>query len=252
VRRIRGTRNAGLNRVHWDLENESTRAPRMRTKPAYFPEFAMDSNGTRPAPGFGTLSVLMPPGRYTVKLTVGGRDYTRPLEVRKDPHSAGTLEEIRVQTDVLLAIQRDLQHAAEMVNTIEEARAALLQVSEKATSGRTLGDIQSGALALEQKLSDVEERLQDLRISGRGQDGVRWPVRIGGQLAYVAATIASSDFAPTTQQRAVYAHLRQELRSARTALEEIVRRDVMAFNRLLSQRGWPTIDVRLGGGGTVF
>jgi len=43
----------------------------------------MDSDGTRAAPGFGALSVLMPPGRYTVKLTVGGQSFTQPLEVRK-------------------------------------------------------------------------------------------------------------------------------------------------------------------------
>ena len=29
----------------------------------------------------------MPPGRYTVKLTVGGQSFTQPLEVLKDPNS---------------------------------------------------------------------------------------------------------------------------------------------------------------------
>ncbi len=247
VRRLRGTKNAGLNRVHWDLENESTRAPRMRTKPMHFPEFVMDSNGTRPASGFGTLSVLMPPGRYTVKLTVDGRDFTQPLEVRKDPHSAGTLDELRAQTDVLLAIQNDVRTAADMVNAIEEARAALQRLSADSASGRTPGDIRSGASALEQKLIAVEATLQDLRITGRGQDGVRWPVRIGGRLSYLAGGLASSDFAPTAQQRAVYRLLQVELGNTRKALDALWAKDVAAFNALLRRRGLATIDVRPGG-----
>jgi hypothetical protein len=72
-------------------------------------------------------------------------------------------------------------------------------------------------------------------------------VRIGGQLSYLAGGIASSDFAPTTQQRAVYRLLQQELRATRTALEELVRNDVAAFNRLLSRRGLGTVDVRVPG-----
>jgi hypothetical protein len=207
----------------------------------------MDSNGTRAASGFGTLSVLMPPGHYSVRLTAEGRDYTQPLEVRKDPHSAGTLEEIRAQTALLIRIQSDLQTAAEMVNAIENARAGLQRLSGDSVGGRTPADVRSGAAALEQKLVDVEERLQDLRITGRGQDAVRWPVRIGGQLAYLAGGIGSSDFSPTVQQRAVHAHLQQELRSTQAALEGLWQRDLATFNALLRGRGLPTIDVRMGG-----
>ncbi|MDQ3950962.1 MAG: sialidase, partial [Gemmatimonadota bacterium] len=245
VRTLRGTRQAGLNRVYWDLENEPSRAPRMRTKPMHFPEFAMDSGGTRDAAGFGTISVLMPPGRYTVKLTVGGRDYAQPLEVRKDPHSAGTEQDMGAQTKLLLRIQSDHKAAAGILNAIEEARAALQRLTADSARDRTPAELRSGAAALEQKLIAVEERLQDLRITGRGQDAVRWPVRLGGQLSYLAGGIASSDFAPTTQQRAVHELLERELRATRTALEELVRRDVATFNALLSGRGLRTIDVRL-------
>jgi hypothetical protein len=245
VRTLPGTRNAGLNRVHWDLENEPSRTPRMRTKPMHFPEFAMGPDGTREAAGFGSVSVLMPPGRYTVKLTVGGRSYTQPLEVRKDPHSAGTVQEIRSQVDLLLRIQNDHKAAGDMLSAIEEARAALQRLTADTASDRTAADVRSGAATLEQRLITVEEKLQDLRITGRGQDAVRWPVRIGGQLSYLAGGIASSDFAPTTQQRAVHRVLQEEMRATRAALEELMRTDVARFNALLSGRGLKTIDVRL-------
>ena len=30
------------------------------------------------------------PGTYTVKMTVGGRSYSQPLEVKPDPRASGT------------------------------------------------------------------------------------------------------------------------------------------------------------------
>src|SRR4029078_4070280 len=107
VRTLQGRKGAGLNRVYWDLRNEQQRAARLRTKPMYNAEFEMDRDGTRAAPGFSSMSVLMPPGQYTVVLTVDGQSYQRPLEVRKDPNTPGTLADIRAQTNLLIALQKD-------------------------------------------------------------------------------------------------------------------------------------------------
>ena len=63
----------------------------MRTKPMFNAEFQMDSDGTRPAPGFGSIAVLMPPGRYTVQLTVDGQSLQQPLLLgvgRRHRHSS--------------------------------------------------------------------------------------------------------------------------------------------------------------------
>ena len=62
----------------------------------YGHELPLGEDGTRPAAGGSPqIAVLAPPGTYTVKLTIGGRDYTQPLTVRKDPHSGGTEADIR-------------------------------------------------------------------------------------------------------------------------------------------------------------
>src|SRR6478672_7597363 len=45
-RTLRGTATVGLTRVYWDLRKETTRSPRMRTKPMFDAEFTMDSDGT--------------------------------------------------------------------------------------------------------------------------------------------------------------------------------------------------------------
>jgi photosystem II stability/assembly factor-like uncharacterized protein len=245
VRTMQGTRQAGVNRLYWDLRNETTKAPRMRTKPMYNAEFPLDSNGTRAAPGFGAISVLMPPGRYTVKLTVDGQSFTQPLEVRKDPNSGVSDQELRAATDLLATMQNGLNAAADMVNTIEAVRAQIGTLQALIASDASNAAIRAGSDSLEQKFIELEQKMQDLRMTGRGQDEVRWPVKLGGQLGYLAGGIASSDFAPTAQQRGVQQLLDKQVRDNRAALEQLIQRDLAAFNTLLRGRGLKTIDVTL-------
>src|SRR4051812_17565185 len=54
VRTINGTRNAGLNRVYWDLRSEPSRGVELRTSPLYAPEVTVGPDGVRrSAGGFG-------------------------------------------------------------------------------------------------------------------------------------------------------------------------------------------------------
>jgi photosystem II stability/assembly factor-like uncharacterized protein len=245
VRTLQGTRQVGLNRVYWDLRNEATKAPRMRTKPLYDEPFELGPDGTRDAPGFGSISVLMPPGRYTVKLTVDGQSFTHPLEVRKDPNSTVTEQDIRAAVDLQLTMQADLTSTADMLNTIETVRAQVGTLNAQLMNDRANADVRTGADSLEKKFMDVEVNLQDLRQTGQGQDAVRWPVKLGGQLGYVASNVAASDFAPTAQQKGVHQQLQKQVRDNRSALELLLQRELRAFNDRLRAKGLKPIEVTL-------
>ena len=234
---------AGLNRAYWDLEADAAPAPRLRTKPLHNEEFEMGSDSTRPAPGFGNFNILMPPGRYTVRLTVNGTPYTQPLEVRKDPNNFATLADIRAQVRLLSSMQRDHAAAGEMVKTMEEVRAQLHALQGTLPNNSSVAEIRAGNDSLMDKFTDLEQRILDLRMTGRGQDGVRWPVQLAGQLGYLAGTIAASDFAPTTQQQEVAAILAKETRDVHAALQALMSKDLAEHNAKLRARGLKTIDV---------
>jgi hypothetical protein len=153
--------HVGLNRTSWDLRNTASRGPRLRTKPVNDAEFEMARDGTRDAPGFGTISVLMPPGRYTAKLTANGQTLTQSFEVLKDPHQAESLADIKAATDALLALQRDHKAAAEMLGTIENVRT---QIESLGSEGAATADIRQAGDTLEHKFMTVEGNLIDLRV----------------------------------------------------------------------------------------
>jgi photosystem II stability/assembly factor-like uncharacterized protein len=243
VRTMQGTERPGLNRVYWDLRNDATKTPRMRTKPMNDIEFAMDADGTRAAPGFGTLAVLMPPGRYTVKLTAGGETITTSLDVRKDPNESVSEQEIKASTDQLIAAQADINNTVDVLNTTEVVRAQIVTLQAQLLSDRNNADIKAQADALEQKMLGLVERIIDPRLTGHGQDAVRYPAKLGTQLNYLADGIAASDFAPTAQQHEVNAVLGKQVKDNRATFDQLIARDLAALNDLLKKRGLKPIDI---------
>ena len=97
MRTLEGTNRAGINRIHWDLRDETSTRVRLHTPPMYAEGWWVVEPEGRSAPGASRLSILMPPGDYTVKLEVDGTEQAQPLTVLKDPNTGGSESEIAEQ-----------------------------------------------------------------------------------------------------------------------------------------------------------
>jgi len=239
VRTLNGSRAAGVNRIYWDLRDEPSVDVTMRTRPLYAPDFELDPDGTRSAPGGARLSVLQPPGTYTVRLEVGGRTFTQTLEVRKDPNSGGSEAEIGEQMKLLGALKQDMDVAAGLINELERVRSQLQALSRTVDNQ----EIRALAEAMEGKMADVESNLIELRLTGRGQDGVRFGSRLLGKLGYLANGLAATDFKPTDQQIEVQKELNGLLRSHQGSYDGLLK-ELGTFNDLLRGRGVSNIVAR--------
>ena len=243
VRTIEGTSGAGINRVYWDLRNEPSKQPRLRTKPLWDEVFELGADGTRDAPGFGAISVQLAPGRYTVKLSVDGQSYSQPLEVRKDPHETISDAEMKAGIARLITMQGELNSAADAVNSMESIRVQLQALRTQLANDRANGDVRVRGDSLEQRVTALEGQIINLQETGRGQDGVRYGSQAAGQINYLAGEVAASDFAPTAQQRAVHTVLSATVKKNRADLDRFIQIDLAAFNALLRSKGMKEIVV---------
>ncbi len=239
IRTLSGNNQAGINRIHWDLRHEPSMETRLLTSPLYAAHIVPGPNG-RVAPGTGRLSILAPPGRYTVTLAAGGTEQRQELEVRKDPTSGGTEGDIAEQVRTLTAIRRDMEAGAEAVHRMEAVRVQVEAIARVVSDA----DVRRAADSLLQKFVDLEMNLVDLRLTGGGQDGVRFGSKLLAKLNYLANGIASSDYRPTNQNGEVQALLNGQLREHLTALDGLINREVGAFNELLRTRNVPNVVVR--------
>jgi photosystem II stability/assembly factor-like uncharacterized protein len=233
VRTLRGSKNLGINRVWWNLRGEPSTQIKLRTKPLYADWVELNDEGWRS--GGPRLSVLQPPGTYTVALEAGGQTLTQQVTVLKDPNSDGTLEDIEQQTAMFVTIRADLQSAADIVNQIELVRRQIYDLKTIVEASSEDTTIISAVDSLDQKLIAVEGQLIQMKNS-QGGDGIRWPAMEIDRLSYLARNVATADFRPTDQQREVHQVLKDELTQIQEQFDELLDSDLPAFNRLLEER----------------
>jgi photosystem II stability/assembly factor-like uncharacterized protein len=231
VRRLRGPNVAGINRVTWDLRDEPAAEVRLRTSPLHAPHITVDSTG-RAAPGLSRPSLLVAPGVYTVTLSVGGTTHRQTVEVRKDPNAGGSTAAIAETNRLIAAIRTDLNTGADAVWRAETMRREL--AARRAASAER--ELARAADALEARLQALLMELVDLRLTGAGQDGVRFEARLLQKMGYLATQLGGSDFRPTDQQVEVQALQHAELGRHLATLERIVATELAAVNRLLERR----------------
>ena len=192
-------------------------------------------------PGGGRIAILAPPGTYRVVLEAGEERREASLEILKDPKSEGSLEDIAAQTALLRELRADMETVAVMVNEIEWLRRQVLDVKAVAEATNRVEAIASAVDGFEGSLIAVEERLIQLKATGTGQDGVRWPNMLAGRIGYLAGAVASADFPPTDQMREVHAALQERLAAARQGLDEVLEDQLPEMNRALEGEGVPGV-----------
>jgi hypothetical protein len=113
----------------------------------------------------------------------------------------------------MLELRKDLESGAQMVNQIEFIRSQLLKLTSAQPS------LKSAADTLDKQLMGIEEELIQRKLTGQGQDAVRWPPKLLAKINYLAGGLASGDFGPTKQQREVHALFKQQLAALRQRLD---------------------------------
>jgi photosystem II stability/assembly factor-like uncharacterized protein len=242
VRTLKGKKDAGLNRVVWNLEDEDSKEARLRVPPEGGDWIEIPDSGLA-APWTRKLSVLMPPGRYSAKLRVGGQDYTQPVMVIKDPHSVGSEADIAQQVAMLEQIKADVDTVADMINSIQWVRKQLGDL-RRVPGASAAADVLPGADSLAVMLVAVEGPTHQLKLTGRGQDDCRYPAELLERLLYLADGVSEGDYAPTTQARDVLQYLEQRMHTIRARYDGVMTQDVAGFNALLRRSGVPNVIAR--------
>jgi photosystem II stability/assembly factor-like uncharacterized protein len=234
VRTFKGPAKAGLNRAWWDFGYDKTLEARLRTSPLGASYIKVGAEGI-PAPGIQRVAVTAPVGEYKVKIKIGERELSQPLTLMKDPAAGGSEADVRAQGDLVRDLLDDVRQAVEAINAAESARGQLAALQVR-LGDKGPKDIKDAATALDKKFVAVEEDLFQMRVTGRGQDLLRWPVKATEQLLYLLARVSESDFAATAAQLEVHQLLHAETARVRKALDEVRGADLARFNALLTEK----------------
>ena len=226
VKTIKEKAKKGINRLWWDFSNEETSNIVFRTKPLYADWFTLDKNKERADQSLYSFSVMSPPGTYNITLKSGANSMTKTLKVMKDPNSEGTEEDINLQNQLVTKIYADLNTTISHINSIEVIRRQLLDLKAMLKNSSSKKEFVQMVDKLENQFLEIEKQLIQLKITGTGQDGVRYQKMLVEKLRYLAANVQISDFKPADSYVEVYEILKGRLNSIAQKFEKLKTEDL--------------------------
>ena len=172
--------HAGMNRYVWNLR----------------------VNGPEPLPSIVVMEIrggpAVPPGAYRVRLTVDGKQYTAPLDIKIDPRLHVTQADLQKQYDFAIELRDRVTEVHRLVLQIQQARAGLEAARSSADSSKqqTIADLDSKLDALEQRLTQVK--------STNSSAALVYPIMLDAQYADLGNVLETADSAPPQQTYQVF------------------------------------------------
>ncbi len=219
-------KEAGLNRFVWNLRYPD--ATKIEDDPS-MDEFERALAGPQ-----------VVPGRYQVRLKVGGETLTQELEVRMDPRVPVTPAETREQFDLLLRIRDKVSETHDAIMTIRAIRKQVEEWEARSAGDRSLRPLTRAAAALRAQLRAVEGELIQWRAKSR-QDTLNWPVKLNGKLGGLASAVAQADAPPTASQVELFEDLSRRVDAQLAKLKKITDTDMKKFTALVRSAKLPPI-----------
>ena len=217
------TTDAGLNRFVWDLRYEGA------TKVAHAPLW-----------GGSTRGPVAVPGRYQVRLTVLGKSYTAPLEIKPDPRLKVTQADLQKQFDLLMKIRDKLSDTDQTINQIRDLRSQINGINQRLKDGPRQKTIAEAGKALDKKMTTVEEALIQTKAKS-SQDVLNFPIRLNNQLSALGGVVGSAASAPTQQSYEVFDILSRKVDEQLANWKSIVSSEVKDYNDLVRQQNVPAL-----------
>ena len=239
IKTINEKGSKGINRLWWDFKGESTDEIILRTKPQFAEWVSLGDERKRKLPF--SISIMSPPGIYNINLILGNEVVTKSLEVMKDPHSDGNMEDIILQDNLMRKIYDDVNITAHYINSIEIIRRQLLDLKSMISNTSKDESLISTVEKLEKQFLNVEKKLVQLKETGTGQDDVRFEKMIGEKLAYLAGNVPNADFRPADSYYEVYDLLHKRLEEVGLEYNNLRNKDLKNVIEELNENGINTI-----------
>jgi hypothetical protein len=214
---------AGMQRFVWDLHY----AP-----PEGFPRTYPISAIYRNTPTVPQGPAVMP-GEYTIKLSVGGKNYTEPLTVKMDPRVPTPTEGIAKMFEVSFGSYEGVKKIRAAQAEISSLRAQLKSLKERAGQGAVADAVES----FDKKAAALDPATGG---PGRGRsageaEGEMSFARLAGEFNTLMAVAESADARPTAQAMAAYSELQKSLDTILARWNDIKSKDLNDLNEKLRQ-----------------
>jgi small-conductance mechanosensitive channel len=163
------------------------------------------------------------------------------FEIKKDPRSSATREDLQVQFEFLVSVRDKLTEVHESIKRIRDIQDQLKALKGRLDSKHSdHKSIIESADKLIAQLEKVEKRLYQTKNQSP-QDPLNFPIRLNNRLSSLVGVASMGDNRPTRQAEEVRQELVAEIDALLSQQSELIRDGVEEFNKAVQSAGIPAI-----------
>jgi hypothetical protein len=219
--------DVGVNRFAWDLHQQGPTP--------LAGELDADSSNRGP---------MVPPGAYQVRFTADGKSCTAILQLRADPRTKISNDDLQKQSALSRKIVARVTEIHEAVGTIREVRQQTRELSRRFGDDPLYASLLSATKDFDKKTFNLES--QFLQVNSKGLENLSDPVRIDERLHSLLDSVEFGDAAPTKQQYEVYENLQKEAQPLLARYHDLMSKDLPALNEMVNKQNVPALYVPIG------
>ena len=172
------------------------------------------------------MGPAVPPGQYSVRLTIDGRTESAPLTVERNPWIPEVSDEdLRAQYEFSRQVRDKVTEANQAVIAI---RRVMAQLQDRLDQSDDLG-LAEAAESLTGNASAVEADIYQVRNQSN-QDPLNFPIKVNNRLANLMSMAERGDGRPMNNMSEIFDILVNELRGYTDRLEDVWATDLAAVN----------------------
>jgi photosystem II stability/assembly factor-like uncharacterized protein len=239
LRELEGTKEAGVNRVNWDLRSQLP--------------FELSEEQQQALGFFGQMrGPLVDPGTYTVKVTLGSNTQSKTVTVEEDPR-------IRISPADRAARRQALDRAMQLAVRSMEAQRKITSLKNaldatlnqwRGPAGRQIPQaIRDAAQEFSNRVNQVHGRFVNppLPLGWAGPPLERREPTIPQRMGRLYGALEGYTAAPTPTQLEELAALEKLVGEVGAQVDQLIEEDLAALNRRMNEAGIPHIRVATGG-----
>ena len=203
-----------------------------------------------PGAEFRNRGPMVPPGAYQVRLTAEGKSYTAPLELKADPRTKASNDDLQKQSALGRKIVAQVTEIHEAIGAIREVRTQTRGLSRRFGDER-FGDasrytsLVAATKDFDKKSYDLESQLLQVN-SKSSESNLNYPVLIDERLHSLLGSVEVGDAEPTKQQYEVFDDLEKQAQPLLAQYRELMSKDLPALNEMVNKQNIPALYVPAG------
>jgi len=220
IRELKGAKEAGINRITWDLR--------------YDPPLQID--GGQMARRFRARGPDVLPGEYKVTLKVIDQEMTKTVKVVGDPRIDISFEDRKAQHDALYALYKLYPILGSADRTSNNIKKKIADME------KTLKKVSDVPESITEKAKAISKEMEDIRLKLFGDPKLGWRglrLSVRGRLLMVGRAVGGYTGTPSERQLQQIKKNSEELKALIKRINRVIEEDIPELNKLMNENNIP-------------